>query len=309
MVLAQSPGRPLFFSSTAVFICELVKLLACIVLTIHETIHNTGRIYPQDFIRDIVGDDAWKLAIPAMLYAIQNNLQFVAAHALDPPTFQVTYQLKILTTALFSVLLLHRVLRALKWMSLMMLTIGIGLVSVEISKSSTSQKAAVDHIAALQENVAIINVRPGVIVGLVVTLMACVLSGLAGVYFEKVLKTTEGSLWLRNIQLSLFSLPFALLAVFLKDGKGVAEQGFFVGYDWVVLSAIACQSAGGLIVAVVIKYADNILKGFATSIAIIISAFVRVYLFHSTIGSVSMVGVALVLMATYLYSLPDKFVK
>ncbi|KAG0028516.1 hypothetical protein BGZ82_008402 [Podila clonocystis] len=290
MVQAQSPGRPLFFSSTAVFICELVKLLACIVLTIHETVHNTGRFYPQDFIRDIVGGDAWNLTIPAMLYAIQNNLQFVAAHALDPPTFQVTYHLKILTTALFSILLLHRVF-------------------MEVSKNNTSQKATVDHIAPLQEDVDITNVRPGVIVGLVVTLMACVLSGLAGVYFEKVLKTTEGSLWLRNIQLSLFSLPFALLAVLLKDGKGVAEQGFFVGYDWVVLSAIACQSAGGLIAAVVVKYADNILKGFATSISIIISAFVRVYLFHSTIGSVSMVGSALVVVATCLYSLPDKFVK
>ncbi|KAF9317069.1 hypothetical protein BG003_001239 [Podila horticola] len=308
MVLAQSPGRPHFFSSTAVFICELAKLLVCIVLTIHETVRDTGRFYPQDFIRDIVGGDAWKLAIPAMLYAIQNNLQYVAAHALDPSTFQVTYQLKILTTALFSVLLLRRVLRALKWASLVMLTIGIGLVSMEVSKNSASQKATGDH-GALQENAAITNVRPGVIVGLVVTLMACVSSGLAGVYFEKVLKTTEGSVWLRNIQLSLFSLPFAFLAVVLKDGKGVAEQGFFVGYDWVVLSAIACQSAGGLIVAVVVKYADNILKGFATSISIIISDFVSVYLFHSTIGSVSMVGIALVLVATYLYSLPDKVVK
>ncbi|KAF9213467.1 hypothetical protein BGZ59_005311 [Podila verticillata] len=306
MVLAQSPGRPPFFSSTAVFVCELVKLLVCIVLTIHETIHDTGRFYPWDFIRDIFGGDAWKLSIPAMLYAIQNNLQYVAAHALDPSTFQVTYQLKILTTALFSVLLLHRVLRALKWMSLVMLTIGIGLVSVEVSKNSTAQKAAVDHIGTLQETAAVTNTRPDVIVGLLVTLMACVLSGLAGVYFEKVLKTTEGSLWLRNIQLSLFSLPFALLAVFLKDGNGVAEKGFFVGYDWVIIAAIACQSAGGLIVAVVVKYADNILKGFATSISIIISVFISVYLFQSTIGSVSLVGIALVLVATYLYSQPDK---
>lgn len=138
-----------------------------------------------------------------------------------------------------------------------------------------------------------------------VILMACVLSGLAGVYFEKVLKTKGGSLWLRNIQLSLFSLPFALLAVFLKDGKGVAEKGFFVGYDWVVITAIACQSAGGLVVAVVVKYADNILKGFATSISIFISAFISIYLFQSTIGFF-MVGTALVLVATYMYSLPDK---
>lgn len=34
------------------------------------------------------------------------------------------------------------------------------------------------------------------------------------------------------------------------------------------------QALGGLVVAMVIKYADNILKGFATSLSIIISALI-----------------------------------
>lgn len=38
-------------------------------------------------------------------------------------------------------------------------------------------------------------------VGLIAVLMACVSSGFAGVYFEKILKETSQSLWLRNIQL------------------------------------------------------------------------------------------------------------
>ena len=73
-----------------------------------------------------------------------------------------------------------------------------------------------------------------------------------------------------------------------------------------VITAIACQSAGGLIVAVVVKYADNILKGFATSISIVISAIASVALFGSQIGTIFMFGTVLVLSATYMYSLPDK---
>ena len=39
------------------------------------------------------------------------------------------------------------------------------------------------------------------IVGLVAVLCACFSSGFAGVYFEKVLKSSRSSLWMRNVQL------------------------------------------------------------------------------------------------------------
>lgn len=38
-------------------------------------------------------------------------------------------------------------------------------------------------------------------IGLMAVLMACVSSGFAGVYFEKILKETKQSVWVRNIQL------------------------------------------------------------------------------------------------------------
>lgn len=36
----------------------------------------------------------------------------------------------------------------------------------------------------------------------------------------------------------------------------------------------ALQAYGGLVIALVVKYADNILKGFAVSLSIIISSFI-----------------------------------
>ena len=43
---------------------------------------------------------------------------------------QVTYQLKILTTALFSVLMLRKTLSKLQWLSLLLLFLGVAIVQV-----------------------------------------------------------------------------------------------------------------------------------------------------------------------------------
>ena len=43
---------------------------------------------------------------------------------------QVTYQLKILTTAVFSVIILQRSLSLTKWVSLILLTVAVALVQV-----------------------------------------------------------------------------------------------------------------------------------------------------------------------------------
>lgn len=43
--------------------------------------------------------------------------------------------------------------------------------------------------------------------GLMAVLMACVSSGFAGVYFEKILKETKQSVWVRNIQLGEYLWP------------------------------------------------------------------------------------------------------
>ena len=128
-------------------------------------------------------------------------------------------------------------------------------------------------------------------VGMIAVLIACALSGLAGVTFEKILKDSKSAknttLWVRNCQLSFWSLfPSFFLGVLLKDGEVIKKTGFFAGYNWVVWTAILFQAAGGVIVALVINYADNIAKNFATSISILLSCVASVYFFdfHVTLA-------------------------
>jgi UDP-sugar transporter A1/2/3 len=109
-------------------------------------------------------------------------------------------------------------------------------------------------------------------VGLIAVLAACCTSGFAGVYFEKILKDPKFkcSVWMRNIQLGLFSTVLGLGGVIYNDYGVVSAGGFFQNYNSMVWVVIALQGLGGLVIAAVIKYADNILKSFGTSLSIIV---------------------------------------
>lgn len=65
--------------------------------------------------------------------------------------------------------------------------------------------------------------------GFTTVLLACMSSGFSGVYFEKVLKQSPQSLWMRNIQLGLFGFTFSVMAMFLQDGHQVLSRGFLSG--------------------------------------------------------------------------------
>ena len=52
--------------------------------------------------------DLLKMAVPACLYVLQNNLSYVGVSNLDGPTFQLLYQLKMIITALLSTVMLNR---------------------------------------------------------------------------------------------------------------------------------------------------------------------------------------------------------
>jgi len=115
--------------------------------------------------------------------------------------------------------------------------------------------------------------------GIAAAVGACICSGLANIIFEKILKGSDISVWMRNIQLSLLTIPMALGVSFSNHGEGIQEKGFFFGYDSFVWYLVVLNASGGLIVAVVIKYADNILKGFACSLAIVLTCILSIFIF------------------------------
>lgn len=282
-----APGD-MFFSTTAIVCQEFIKMIVA-TLCIYAESKDFGEfisIFDQQIWNNKM--DSIKTGIPALLYTIQNNLIYLAISNLDAAVFQVTSQVKILTTALFTVILLNRSLKFTQWISLFVLFVGISIIQIQNVKSGGD------------------DAQKNALFGLVCVIMACVLSGLAGVYFEKILKNSKTSIWVRNIQLGLFGTLFALITSFSNDWENIQEKGFFFGYTSLVWVNILVQSGGGLLVAVVIKYADNILKGFATSAAIVLSCIASWYLFNTIIDFMFGFGTLLVVVSVFLYSYSPK---
>ncbi|BES93479.1 transporter [Nesidiocoris tenuis] len=276
---------PMFISSTAVVMSEVVKLFTCLFLVYRE--QKSLGLWKNALYSTVIANkwDTLKVCVPSFVYIVQNNLLYVSASHLDAATYQVTYQLKILTTALLSVLMLGKKLSSKQWISLVVLLTGVVMVQLSGSESKSGP--------------------PGQnrLVGFSAALGACVLSGFAGVYFEMILKgSNDVSVWMRNVQLSFLSLPLGLMTALASDWSSINASGWFYGYDVFVWYLVVLQAAGGLIVALVVKYADNILKGFATSLAIVISCVCSVYFFAFEITVGFLLGSALVIVSIFLYS-------
>ncbi|KAI9571351.1 nucleotide-sugar transporter [Boletus coccyginus] len=247
--------------------------------------------------REVFSADCWKLSIPAILYVIQNNLQYVAATNLEAATFQVSYQMKILTTAAFSVLLLRKQLSASQWVALFFLAIGVGIVQIQTGAGGSAKTASLLFQGASMN----------ALKGFLAVVAACFTSGLAGVYFEMVLKNSQSDLWIRNVQLSAFSLLPALIPILITEhSQSGLIQSLFQNFGAWAWATVAIQVLGGLVTAMVIKYSDNILKGFATSLSIVISFLASVALFDFQITFTFILGSVVVLIATWLYNQPSR---
>merc|ERR1712224_7430 len=219
-----------------------------------------------------------KVAVPGLLYTLQNNLLFVSLSNLSSAVYQVTYQMKILTTAVLSVLILGK---------------ALGVSFIQWPREETHGAAVAEAPAAAGNTV----------VGFVAVLSACCTSGLAGVYLEKILKS-GGSIWIRNIQLALFGSVTGLVGAFAQDGDKIMKDGLMQGFSPLVWGVILLQAVGGLVVAAVLKYADSILKCFGNALSIILTSTISVVMLHEfTPDAFFMLGTFLVLTATSVYNL------
>ncbi|ORY00831.1 nucleotide-sugar transporter [Basidiobolus meristosporus CBS 931.73] len=291
--VVHQPEQPMYIASTAVFFAELIKTIVCLLFLFK----NSGKtsIFFDTLSEEVFGNwpELKRMMVPSGLYALQNNLLFLALSNLEAATFQISYQLKILSTALFSVMLLGTQLSRNRWLSLILLMVGVILVQLP-SNSEASTMNEDESITNLQNP----------LIGFGAVIAACLSSGFAGCYFEKIIKKGGTSMWIRNIQLGIPALVFSTVAMIISDGRAIMQGGILQGYDTLTWLVVINQALSGLLVALVVKYAGNILKGFANSLSIIISSLISFYVFGFQPSSQFTVGAFIVIAATLFYSRP-----
>ncbi|CAN0198877.1 unnamed protein product [Discosporangium mesarthrocarpum] len=149
-----------------------------------------------------------RMLVPALIFWAMNLLSFVSLARIDASTFTVCAQMKVLTTAIFSVVMLNRSLHPRKWRSLLLLVVSVTLVSDGSFRSSAEGSSGQDGGGAItvgDDDSG--RVTRGVdslsyLLGLMAVLVEVTLSGYVSVYFEKVIKARvpHFSIWERNFQ-------------------------------------------------------------------------------------------------------------
>ncbi|XP_028794735.1 CMP-sialic acid transporter 1-like isoform X2 [Neltuma alba] len=284
--LSQSNGGYKYDYATVPFLAEVFKLAV-----------STGLLWKK-FQKSSLPKmtTEWKTValypIPSIIYLIHNNVQFATLAYVDTSTYQIMGNLKILTTGILFRLFLGRKLSNLQWMAIVLLAVG----------TTTSQLKG--HGETSRDSLFSAPIQ-GYMLG---ALSAC-LSALAGVYTEYLMKKNNDNFYWQNIQLYTFGAIFNMARLLLDDFRGGFEKGpwwqrIFNGYTITTWMVVLNLGSTGLLVSWLMKYADNIVKVYSTSMAMLLTMTVSIFLFNFKPTLQLFLGIIICMMSLHMYFAP-----
>lgn len=281
IALTKNEGRIPFSSSSCVLLIEFGKLLLSLgALVVSGNVHASWM--------SVSWIAVLPYAVPALLYAFNNNLVVSMQAHMDPSSFQVLSNLKIASTALLYTSCLGKRLRPGQWIALIFL-MGAGLLH---SYSSLDP----ERLDQLED-----DTHPRLHItawGLFLMLVYCFISGLAAVYTEKVLKSQRLPLSLQNLFLYVFGVGINLVSHFSSSG---GENGFLDGFSGLVWVIIAGQVTNGLLMSVIMKHGTGITRLFIISSAMLVNGILSWGLLGLQLTEFFGLSVLMVGLAVYLY--------
>jgi len=284
--LSKEPdGSYAYSMSTVVFAAELVKLcLSSGFLTIE--LGSPGKALGAYCSTPA---KTWALfAMPAVLYAVNNNLDMLNNQYMDPATESVLVQLKILTTGLAWWLVFKQPMGARKWLALVLLFAGC-------CGAGWPSTATTQHTMYIEP------------FGFVLIFFYVIISATAGVYNEWLYKTVskDESIHVSNMRIYTIGCLFCLGAHFSthSSATSLSPSSLFEGYNRYTCALVATYSMMGLMLAQVMKFFDSIVKLFISASSMYASAAFTVFLFRRTPSGLFLASMLLVTLAILLYNL------
>lgn len=194
-------------------------------------------------------------AVPAVLYLSNNLIYFIVLPLTSPSILQVCILAKLPTTAIMHNFMIRRQSNRWAWMSLFCICVGLVIFNIPSSSQPTAKGRS--WLIAPVSGMAI-----------------AVLSGLASIYSETL--TKKGDFWESQFYLYLWGVLFALMSFPLTailpaskdDGMNIVKSTGLARI--MVAGTLVGLTAGvGLIVAVILRRGDNLLKMVGTSASLI----------------------------------------
>ena len=273
-----------------------------------------------------VAADSGRMATPALIYFAQNALGYwIFWSGLTAFEASVIIQAKILITALLSRCILNRKLEMRKWRALSSMTLG-GIFVVRQNMPSNSANT----VSSLESNTR----QP--IVGVLLELVSCFTSGLAGVLMEREYKSKEQAaaeekarkeapelpqsqgnqqtqvqedasskllhVSIKNFQLGICSLACSVMAVLVFDLQRLASGNLFDGVSPTMCAISALMAFTGLYVGLVIHELDIIWKNIGAIFQIIIATCASVIVYGDILSFDFIVATPIIMIAVVEYA-------
>ncbi|XP_033112223.1 UDP-galactose transporter senju-like [Anneissia japonica] len=274
-----------FNFTTVVLIMEFNKLFVSVAAYLMK---NSVQSLQGEIFQNI------KLALlymlPAALYCLYNNLQFVNLTNFDPTTYYILLQSRIVITGFIYQMFFSVRLNLKQWMSLVILTFGCIIKQVDLlnlHQLSTYDVQILSYAAIL-----------------ILTQVTC--SSLASVYIELLLKSRSNKvdIWVQNIFMYSASIVCNMFILWFNGNlfDAISSENIDSLCKFPVLFIIVNWVGLGLVTSLFLKKLNSILKTFASAVDLLLIAILSNYFFAVPLTVFTIISVVIVMLAIWIYS-------
>ena len=242
--------------------------------------------------------------LPAVLYATQGVLTYLGYQHTDSVTFNGLNQTKTLSAALWCYLLLGKRQSPVQIVALGVLVFSALLFQGTVSFSSLFGKSddkSKDHAGSEEKKSTSLSK------GILPCLGAAAISGLAGALSQKGVQVAGGSgrnPYLYTMELGLYSCISLIISMFAtKNGRKALQEEGSIFKHWTPLSLIpiVVRALGGVLTALVHKYAGATRKGYALIAGLILTGLTQSVIEGERLSFDELSAVVFVILSSYLH--------
>jgi len=276
-----------------VVLCELVKLVTTFV---------RAKFNPPSFsLQTLRG--SLRFLLPSVLYAINNNIYYAGLTLVPPPIWLMLCSIRTVVTATIYKFVLKRHITLLQFVGAALIVISIAIAKtpdiLQILNRSTVDDETVraslvnnqndsinNHDTNANDTGGTVNAIP--LAAILLALVASCNSVGSSVYTEQLFKNSNNKgesfldqqFWLYAYgaivasTVHFVSRPTYTLPILIQDLQNTDPNILFI-----LVVAVLFASLGGIVVASILKYLDNIVKEYTGSVANILTAVISSLLF------------------------------
>ncbi|XAR48744.1 hypothetical protein NMG60_11031661 [Bertholletia excelsa] len=294
--MSKVDGKFKFSPISVNFLTEVAKVLFAIVMLLLQARRQKVGEKPLLSVSTFVqaARNNVLLAVPALLYAINNYLKFIMQLYFNPATVKMLSNLKVLVIAVLLKIIMKRRFSIIQWEALALLLIGI----------------SINQMRSLPEGTTAMGL-PVAMGAYMYTLIFVTVPSLASVYNEYALKSQyDTSIYLQNLFLYGYGAIFNFLGILVTAiFKGPSSFDIFQGHSKATMLLIFNNAAQGILSSFFFKYADTILKKYSSTVATIFTGIASAALFGHTLTINFMLGISVVFISMHQFFSPLSKVK